>query len=528
MEEDERDRTPCDLKVRVERNVRDFVDEDVDLFATPVGSDDEDDNEGDGYLTYKKGSGELRLRQAFDSLHAFKQAMVDYVLKYGWNVKYIRWDKDKSELKCASEAEEGEEACMWRIYCSYEAPLQKWMVKVSNEDSTVELETLYGDDDEDVFYRFYVCFSALKKTWCAHCRPIFGLDACFLKCTTKGQLLAAVGRDAKNQMFPIAWAVVEVESEDNWVWFIEKLQVDLNLHDGEGFTVISDRQKGLLNAVSNLLPMVEHRMCARHIYANLKKNHPHRTDMKGKFWKVAKSYNIAQYNKRLDQVKAYNMSVYDSMMMKNPKNCSLAFFTTSSMCDDVSNNISESFNHAVDPARAMPLVEMLETIRSRAMLRIEARKLISKSHRGKFSIKAMEKRKQEDYMADCYLTSTWRKQYETPIEAVCGITFWEKSEDARIIPPPTAPEQSRGRRKIPKRIKGRNESPSKKKTKDRNESPSKVSRERRIIHCGRCGEGGHNSRKCANVGVPIQRPPKKKNVTQGEGSSQQPQSLVFE
>ena len=136
-------------------------------------------------------------------------------------------------------------------------------------------------------------------------------------------------------------------------------------------------------------------MCARHIYANLKKNHPHRTDMKGKFWKVAKSYNIAQYNKRLDQVKAYNMSVYDSMMMKNPKNCSLAFFTTSSMCDDVSNNISESFNHAVDPARAMPLVEMLETIRSRAMLRIEARKLISKSHRGKFSIKAMEKVSEE-------------------------------------------------------------------------------------------------------------------------------------
>lgn len=112
----------------------------------------------------------------------------------------------------------------------------------SNEDSTVELETFNGDDGSDVFYRFYVCFAALKKTWCAHCRPIFGLDACFLKCTTKGQLLVAVGRDANNKMFPIAWAVVDVESEDNWVWFIEKLQTDLNLHDGEGFTIISDRQ----------------------------------------------------------------------------------------------------------------------------------------------------------------------------------------------------------------------------------------------------------------------------------------------
>lgn len=330
------------------------------------------------------------------------------------------------------------------------------------------------------------------------------------------------------------------------------------------------------------MPMVEHRMCARHIYANLKKKHPHRADMKGLFWKVAKSYNTAQYNRRVDAVKAYDMSVYDSMMEKNPKNCSLVYFTPSSTCDDVSNNISESFNHAIDPARAMPLVEMLETIRRKAMLRIAARKLISMNHRGKFSIKAMEKvskeqkkirgctiypcgfdvfevqekntayktkmvdqtctcrkwemsglpcrhalkiisvkkRKQEDYMADCYLTSTWRKQYETPIEAVRGITFWEKSVDAEIVPPPEEPEQSRGRKKIPKRIKGRNESPSKKKTKARNESPTKVSRERRNIHCGRCGEVGHNVRKCKQVGVPVQRPPKKKNVTQDEGPSQ--------
>lgn len=59
-------------------------------------------------------------------------------------------------------------------------------------------------------------------------------------------MLAAVGRDANNQMFPIAWAVVDVESEDNWVWFIEKLQNDLNLYNGEGFTIISDRQKVLI------------------------------------------------------------------------------------------------------------------------------------------------------------------------------------------------------------------------------------------------------------------------------------------
>ncbi|XP_024013228.1 uncharacterized protein LOC112087550 [Eutrema salsugineum] len=573
-------------EARIERNLVNFVDEEIDEYATPVCSDDDDDaDDSKGYIRYKKGSGELMLSQAFDSLEAFKQGVLEYVLKEGWNVEYKRWEKNKSEVKCASEPEEGEEECMWRIYCSYDEPLQKWLVKVyvkkhtcmksgrskilsqeviaklfvnelrdnpkympreiqseiqkrwhltttidqcrkakkralemiqeehdlqfsrlrdyrlelisSNKDSTVELETIHGEHEEDIFYRFYVCFAALKKTWSSLCRPIFGLDGCFLKCTISGQLLAAVGRDANNQMFPIAWAVVDVENEVNWRWFIEKLKSDLNLQNGDGFTLISDRQKGLLNAVSDLQPRVEHRMCARHIYANLKKKHPNRADMKSLFWKVAKSYNKPHYEKRIRAVEAYDVSVYESMMSKNPKNCSLAYFTPTSTSDDVSNNISESFNSAIDPARSMPLVEMLETIRRRAMLRMEARKVKAMKHRGKFSIKAMEKvdeeqkkivnctiypsghetfevkekksafkvkmlertctcrrwqmsglpcrhalkvisqkkRRQEDYMADCYLTSRWRMQYSTPIEVVRGVNFWEKTVDSVIVPP---------------------------------------------------------------------------------------------
>lgn len=107
----------------------------------------------------------------------------------------------------------------------------------------MELETFKVDGGLDVFYRFYVCFARIKKAWCSYSRPIFGIDGCFLKCYTEGQLLAAVGRDSNNQMYPIAYAIVDKENEDNWLWFLEKLQIDLNLRNGSGFTVISDRQK---------------------------------------------------------------------------------------------------------------------------------------------------------------------------------------------------------------------------------------------------------------------------------------------
>ncbi|KAK8502080.1 hypothetical protein V6N12_012534 [Hibiscus sabdariffa] len=104
------------------------------------------------------------------------------------------------------------------------------------------------------FRRLYVCFSTLKEAFRTYSRPVLSLDGCFLKGDFKGELLSVVGRDANNQIFPIAWAVVEVENRETWAWFLENLRIDLHLIDGEKFTVISDMQKGLLEEISLNLP----------------------------------------------------------------------------------------------------------------------------------------------------------------------------------------------------------------------------------------------------------------------------------
>lgn len=113
----------------------------------------------------------------------------------------------------------------------------------TNIGSTTDLQTVVGAGGLEIFDRFYVCFAVLRDTWRSHCRPIFGIDGCFLKGGTKGQLLAAVGRDANNQIYPFAWAVVHKENTETWVWFLQKLKADLNLGNGDGFTLVSDRQK---------------------------------------------------------------------------------------------------------------------------------------------------------------------------------------------------------------------------------------------------------------------------------------------
>jgi hypothetical protein len=94
------------------------------------------------------------------------------------------------------------------------------------------------------FQRLYLSLAAMKNGFLEGCRPVIGLDGCFLKGPYKGMLLAAIGRDANNNMYPIAIAVVESETKDSWTWFLECLVSDLGHHERHTApTFISDRQK---------------------------------------------------------------------------------------------------------------------------------------------------------------------------------------------------------------------------------------------------------------------------------------------
>ena len=93
-----------------------------------------------------------------------------------------------------------------------------------------------------LFQRLYVCLDACKKGFVA-CRPFIGVDACHLKGHYGGQLMTAVAIDLNDQLFPLAFAVVEAETKDSWTWFILKLISDINAGSNRRLTFISDQQK---------------------------------------------------------------------------------------------------------------------------------------------------------------------------------------------------------------------------------------------------------------------------------------------
>ncbi|XP_076909604.1 uncharacterized protein LOC143566939 [Bidens hawaiensis] len=226
-------------------------------------------------------------------------------------------------------------------------------LKEVNPTSTFELVTVTAqfykmDSDDEVFFRIFVCFDPIKK----------------------GMLLAAIGRDANDQMYPVAWAVVEGENNDSWTWFMNELKKCLGVDDdGKGWTLVSDQQKGLVNAVTEIWNNAEHRNCARHIYANWHKKFKG-DDLKELFWRAARSYSVSDYNKAIVEMRELNADAAEAFIIQNPKCFCRCFLNTETKADVIVNNMVETFNGYILHYRSKHIINMLEDIRVSVMTRL--------------------------------------------------------------------------------------------------------------------------------------------------------------
>nr|KAJ0191984.1 hypothetical protein LSAT_V11C800437780 [Lactuca sativa] len=53
-----------------------------------------------------------------------------------------------------------------------------------------------------------------------HCRPVINIDATHLYGKYKGKMMIAMGVDGNNQIFPLAFAIVDNESYNSWYWIV--------------------------------------------------------------------------------------------------------------------------------------------------------------------------------------------------------------------------------------------------------------------------------------------------------------------
>ncbi|XP_076889362.1 uncharacterized protein LOC143540095 [Bidens hawaiensis] len=353
----------------------------------------------------------------------------------------------------------------------------------------------------ETFFRLFVCFDGVKRGFLEGCRKILCLDGCFLKTFLGGMLLVAIGRYANDQMYPVAWAVVE----------------------------------GLVNAVYLIWKNAEHRNCARHIFANWKKKFKGK-ELKTYYWQTCRAYNEPDFNDAIKEMRAISNDAVDDFMKQNPNCFVRCFLKGNTCCDVIVSNMAETFNGTIVEARAMHIIDMLESIRLTTMTRIITKhsemlaedvvvcpRIQKKLDRAKkwahkcavfpsaynvFQVKDFAddlavdlnnriclcrkwdltvagflRRNAEQFVSDCYLKDTYLRSNSYTIPPLPSERYWPKV-DYPLDPPPIKSQPGRPKTK---RKKDPHEDP---------KNPCKLIKHGGEMSCSNCKESGHNIRTC--------------------------------
>jgi hypothetical protein len=133
-------------------------------------------------------------------------------VKKDYNIKVPKWVAYRAKTIAMKNAY-GSEVEHYQNSRNFAAVVHKW--NPSNMCGLLK--------DDIHFHRMFVNLDACNKGMIVGCRLMIAFDGCHLKGPYGGQLLCAVGRDVNDDMYPIAYAVVESECRDSWTWFMATL-----------------------------------------------------------------------------------------------------------------------------------------------------------------------------------------------------------------------------------------------------------------------------------------------------------------
>ncbi|VVA28874.1 PREDICTED: LOC18777017 isoform [Prunus dulcis] len=235
-----------------------------------------------------------------DPKHTCSRATIQRNINSGISLSKARRAKNKA-LKILEGTITAQYARLW----DYAAELRN-----TNPGTTVQIKCDFNVLlQRPMFHRMYICLGAYKEGFKAGCKPLIGLGGCHLKSPYGGQLLSAVGLDASNMAWVIAYAQVEMETNDLWIWVLQLLVKDIELANQYGFAFISDKQKGLVEAFEEVVPNCDHRFCARHLSTNFSLVFKGKI-LKDAMWRAAFATTVPEFRRAMEVLRTLDGEAY--------------------------------------------------------------------------------------------------------------------------------------------------------------------------------------------------------------------------
>lgn len=165
---------------------------------------------------------------------------------------------------------------------------------------------------------------------------------------------------------------MDIENEENWFWFMQKLELIL-APQGRTMTYISDRCKGLIEAIRKVCPSAHHGFCYFHLKQNLLAKYPascgkaFRDKIVNLFMKCAYAPTVKAFDYHMSLLVKEGGRRVKKFLAKLPvKNWANAHFE-GHRYGEMCNNVAESFNAWILEQRSMSICHLVDGIRIKQM-----------------------------------------------------------------------------------------------------------------------------------------------------------------
>lgn len=237
-------------------------------------------------------------------------------------------------------------------------------VKRTNPGS---IASVYGNPVDKSFQRLFISFQASIYGFLNACRPLLGLDRSFLKSKYLGTLLLATGFDGDGELFPLAFGVVDEENDENWMWFLSELHnlLEVNTENMPRLTILSDRQKGIVDGVEVNFPTAFHGFCMRHMSDSFRKEF-NNTMLVNLLWEAAHALTVIEFEAKVLEIEEVSQEAGYWIRRIPPRLWATAYFEGARF-GHLTANIVESLTTWINEASGLPIIQMMESIRRQLM-----------------------------------------------------------------------------------------------------------------------------------------------------------------
>ncbi|ERN01386.1 uncharacterized protein LOC18429468 [Amborella trichopoda] len=317
-------------------------------------------------VAWVANSVEERLRE--NPSYKPKEILEDIHRSYGITLSYKQAWRGKERIMQAVRGSFEEGYRLLPAYCE--------QIRRTNPGS---IAAVYGNPVDNCFQRLFVSFHASIYGFVNACRPLLGLDRTLLKSKYLGTLLFATGFDGDGQLFPLAFGVVDEETDDNWMWFLSELHnlLEVNTENMPRLTILSDRQKGIVDGVEANFPTAFHGFCMRHLSESFRKEFNNST-LVHLLWDAAYALTVIEFEAKIVEIEEISADAAYWIRRIPPRLWATAYFEGTRF-GHLTANITESLNSWILEASGLPIVQMMECIRRQLMTWFNERRETSSS-----------------------------------------------------------------------------------------------------------------------------------------------------